>query len=344
MNVQIVNPVNEPQWDQQLAAGEDDCFFHSAAWAEVVSRSFAYRPVYFLLAETGRPPALLPMMEVKSVATGNRGVSLSFSDYCEPHAADRETFDRLLERAIDFGRGAGWRYLELRGGERYLPDAPVAASYYGHRLELSSSAEKLLDGFRSNTRWSIKKAMASGVTTRFDNSLPAMREFYRLQCLTRMRHGVPPQPFGFFRNVHDCILARGLGNLVLASVAGSVVAGAVCFHRGNRAIYKYAASDDAYRQLGANNLVLWEAIAWYAQRGFAQFCFGRTDGDNEGLRKFKAGWSTTEQRLHYYRYDLRSGSFTGAEPGAGTRFDGYLKRVPKPVLKLIGQFFYRHAG
>jgi len=35
-----------------------------------------------------------------------------------------------------------------------------------------------------------------------------MGEYYRLHCLTRKRHGLPPQPTGFFQKIQEHIIAK----------------------------------------------------------------------------------------------------------------------------------------
>ena len=55
-------------------------------------------------------------------------------------------------------------------------------------------------------------------------SAEAMQEFYKLQCLTRKRHGLPPQPLHFFLNIHRHILSQNMGMIVLARHQGQPVA------------------------------------------------------------------------------------------------------------------------
>ena len=43
-------------------------------------------------------------MEVDSWLTGRRGISLPFTDDCEPLCADDETFKSLVANALAFGR------------------------------------------------------------------------------------------------------------------------------------------------------------------------------------------------------------------------------------------------
>ncbi|HJV66431.1 MAG TPA: GNAT family N-acetyltransferase [Geomonas sp.] len=344
MRVEIVNPAQEPEWDRKILATRGYCCFHTSAWASVLADSFQYQPRYFILQEQGALRGLLPMMEVRSLPTGRRGVSLSFTDYCEPIAADQEAFGALFDAVLAYGRQAGWQYVELRGGRRFLPEAPAFARYLHHQLPLQGGEQELLAAFHLNTRRGIKKAAGLGLSVRFDNSLQSVRDFYRLHAMTRKRHGVPPQPFQFFARIHELILKRNLGWVVLASGAGENVAGAVFFHFGDQALYKFGASDPRYWKLYPNDLVMWEAIRKYLQLGYRELSFGRTECDNDGLRRFKASWGSTESELSYYRYDLKAGRFLAEEADRLGHYAGYLKKLPEPVLGIIGQLLYRHMG
>ena len=39
-------------------------------------------------------------------------------------------------------------------------------------------------------------------------SFESIKDFYRLNCLTRRMHGLPPQPFSFFKKIHEHIICR----------------------------------------------------------------------------------------------------------------------------------------
>ena len=46
------------------------------------------------------------------------------------------------------------------------------------------------------------------MTVEILQSVEAVRIFYSLQCQTRKKHGLPPQPFKFFLNIHKHILSQ----------------------------------------------------------------------------------------------------------------------------------------
>ena len=93
-----------------------------------------------------------------------------------------------------------------------------------------------------------------------DQTPDGVREFYRLNCLTRREHGLPPQPFRFFRTSPGACPGKRVRDPLLARHKEKAIAGAVFLHFAGKAIYKYGASDRRYQELRPNNLVFREGI------------------------------------------------------------------------------------
>jgi hypothetical protein len=310
----------------------------------VLQSTYGFKPVYFVVRQSGGIQSLLPMMEVDSWLTGRRGVSLPFTDECAPLCADTDSFRKLYEQALDYAKLRHWKYLECRGGLPLFGDASPSVSFLGHRLDLRGGEATLFSRCEGSVRRAVRKAEHSGLTVEFSRELDAMRAFYFLLCKTRKRHGVPPQPFDFFASIHRNVLAQNLGWVVLARAGQVPVAGAVYFHFGKTVTYKFGASDEAFQHLRANNLVMWEAIKRHAKGGFEVLDFGRTSLTNEGLQKFKLSWGTTEHRIDYVRHDCRTGGFAvvgDKASGLHTRVFGML---PDPVFNFLGSILYKHIA
>jgi hypothetical protein len=344
MNLTILNPLEISDWDSQILALPGHSFFHSAAWARVLHESYGYRPLYFSLMEGGHMRALLPMMEVNSFLTGRRGVSLPFTDFCDPLAETEEDLREMWSAVKAAGQEKGWKTAELRSVKGLSGEA-AAASYYYHTLSLKEGREAVSRGLKDTHKRNIKKAGKAGVTVELGRDVQGVREFCRLNTLTRRDHGLPPQPSFFFEAVGRNIVGAGRGFVSLARYQGETIAGAVYFHFGRRAVYKYGASNKAFQTLRANNLVMWEAIRWLAENGFEELHFGRTDLDHEGLRRFKNGWGTEESRIDYRRYDFKTGHFKAppASEGSGLS-EKVFRHMPIFALEKIGALLYRHVG
>ncbi|MGB5157678.1 lipid II:glycine glycyltransferase FemX [Desulfobacterium sp. N47] len=341
---QILNPEIYEKWDDEIDMLQNCSFFHSIAWSKVLSDSYDYRPCYFVSYDKKKLSSVVPIMDIKSFLTGRRGVSLPFTDYCDPLISEGINSQEIFERIVQYAKNHNWKFIEFRGGGKYFPEAIPSSDYLGHRINLSCKEPDIYKQLKNTFKRNIKKAVTSGISINFFTTLKAVKEFYRLNCITRKRHGLPPQPYRFFKKIYKHIVSEKLGVVVLASYNKICIAGAVFFHFGNKAVYKYGASDIKYQSLRANNLVMWEAIKWYIKKEFKSLSLGRTEPENHGLRQFKLGMGAEEYFIKYYRYDLKSGSFV-REPEKVSPFQTKIfSKLPVVVLKFIGTFYYRHAG
>jgi len=344
VKLEIINPANYPGWDDLMLASPGSTFFHTSTWTRVLAESYQYNAACFTLFDREQLLAAVPVMEIKSALTGSRGVSLPFSDYCTPILNDESRLPEVMASICNHGKNAGWKYWEFRSGKNFHQNLAPCSYYYAHTLNLARQEEEILAGFRDSTRGNIRKAVKDGVTVDLCNTWEAVNEFYRLNCLTRKRHGLPPQPRYFFKKIFDHIIARGLGFVALAAYKNKNIAGAVYFHFGKKALCKYAASDRAYQNLRAGNLVIWQAIRWYSQRGYENFCFGRTDPTNQGLRQFKNGWGAREEIINYFKYDFKKGAFSRHCLDVSSTCHKILQKMPIRLLKIIGSLAYKHIG
>lgn len=339
-----IDPTADSHWDADLEACPGATFFHGASWARVMQGTYGFKPVYFVVRCSGRLESLLPMMEVDSWLTGRRGVSLPFTDECAPLCTGPDAFGPLYQTALDYGRIRHWKYLECRGGLHLHANPPPSVSFLGHRLDLRGGETSLFSRCESSTRRAIRKAEQGGLTIEWSRDLEAVAAFYGLLCKTRRRHGVPPQPLGFFANIHRHVLAQRQGWVVLARLGQRPVAGAIYFSFRKTATYKFGASDDKFQHLRANNLVMWEAIKHYAKEEFDNLDFGRTSLTNEGLQRFKRSWGAVEYPIDYVRHDMRTGGISIVRDAASGLHTRILAKLPDPAFRLIGSLLYKHMS
>jgi lipid II:glycine glycyltransferase (peptidoglycan interpeptide bridge formation enzyme) len=254
-------------------------------------------------------------------------------------------FDDAAREVISRAVSRRWRTIEYRGRGRGMGHLPASAEYLAHELDLTPGEAALFSGYRSNVQRNIRKAEKAGITVASDPTPYGMREFYRLNCLTRREHGLPPQPARFFENLQSHVLDKGFGTLLLARHEGRAVAGAVFLHFSGKAVYKYGASDRRCQELRPNNLVFREGIRKLCGKGVRTLSFGRTDLHHEGLRQFKLSWGAAEKTLQYVKYDVPSKSYLSSKKYRATiPWESTMSKLPLPLLRLIGRVTYRHIG
>ncbi len=340
--VSLVDPLHDAGWERSLDAFPGATAFHSAAWLRVLAETYGFRPIGLLARRGDAVVGCLPLVEAETWLTPRRGIALPFTDECRI-LGDAPARAALVERALAEGDRRAWRYCEFRDSGAQDEATPAQDEFLGHELRLEPDPEAVFARFDGAVRQAVRKAQRGGLRIEFSSGPEAMRDYYALHCLTRQRHGTPPQPYAFFSNLQRLVLATGGGQIVSVRTGERTVAAAVFLHRGRNVIYKFGASDEAFQALRANNLAMWSAIAWYAERGYATLDFGRTDRANEGLRRYKRSWGTEERRVRYYRFDRRSRRYTAGRPGGGWTARMF-RRLPVPVARLIGLALYRHVA
>jgi lipid II:glycine glycyltransferase (peptidoglycan interpeptide bridge formation enzyme) len=245
---------------------------------------------------------------------------------------------------LEQGRRRKWRYLEFRSRIADWKGASGSLAFYGHHLDLGPSVEALFARFAGSARRAVRKAEASGVRVEFGTGLDAMRTFYSLHCQTRRRLGWPPQPFRFFEAIHRHILFRDQGFVATALRDNHPLASAVFFVQGENAFFKFGASDRAAQQFRPNNLVMWQSIKRLVDGGCRHLHFGRTSLSNQGLRRFKLGFGTTEERIEYRKYDFAREGFVTDVERTDSPLNRLLSHVPTPLLRLAGELLYPHSA
>jgi hypothetical protein len=342
--VQWTNPLEHSDWDEQITGQNSPArsIFHSTAWAKALTETYGFEPIYFVSKESGAVHSVLPLMEVNSALTGKRAVALPFTDTCEPLCADKIEFSALFRNAVELAQARNWKYLEFRGGGAFLNGTAPSLSFYGHHVEIPADQDAFFAQLKSPVRRAIRKAEKSGVRVEISRDLAAVKQYYVLHCKSRRRHGLPPQPFSFFRNIQRHVLSTGLGSVVLARWQKVPVAGAIFFHSGDKAIYKFGASDDSFQELRGNNLMFHEAIRWLSRNGVRKLDLGRTSTNNEGLRRFKLGWNAEEVTLDYFRFCLRQMTFVPMRDEGSGWHNSIFKALPLPASRLAGEILYRH--
>lgn len=344
MRCEVLNPLKVANWDDLLSPHPDANFFHTQSWAKVLSETYGYEPEYFSVFAEDKLIFLLPMMEVRSLLTGRRGVSLPFTDYVQPLVTCVDGLQEIWPDLVEHAKKSRWQHIDLRGDSFTQTASTVYESFYQHEIRLEKEPKQLFQRLSSNNKRNIKKVLQNGVEIEIRDDVSAVDEFYNLNAITRKRHGVPSQPYVFFKNLFKSISSDGRGIVVLAKKDGTVVAASVYLFLGDNAIYKYGASNKEAGALRANNLVMWEAINWLSKRGFKSLNLGRTDKDNLGLLRYKNGWAAEQRTINYYRYSVNENRFVAKKQGScslGTRF---FRTAPVAVSNILGGVLYRHVG
>ena len=350
MDMHCIDPTQDERWEQFLHTHPQASLFHSSAWLKALHATYGYQPLLFTTCAPGQPITNgIPFCRIQSWITGPRLVSLPFSDHCQllfdPNEASRtisEFLPSLLEREH-------CNYVEIRSissDVSWLRQTGFAqsATFIHHSLDLRPPLPSLFDRLhKSCFQRKIVRAEKEGLTYSEGNNDELLQRFYSLQIVTRRRHGAPPQPMAWFRNLRD-----SLGDTLKIRVASKnerPIASIVTVRYKDTLIYKYGCSEMAFHKLGPMPFLFWRAIQRAKAEGAAQFDLGRSDIGQAGLIAFKDHLGATATPLSYHRYHAATAKRSG--------FSAFMKRphisamsahLPAILLRAASNIFYRHMA
>ncbi|PWT94823.1 MAG: hypothetical protein C5B53_12350 [Candidatus Melainabacteria bacterium] len=347
MIVYSFDPLRDPRWTELLEGHPRASIFHTPGWLSALRRTYEYEPVAF----TTSPPNSrltngIPFSRIDSWLTGSRLVSVAFADHCQPLVREPDECVDLLRQLPQVCSRANYGYLELRVLNSHVPGLEERAglanseSFAYHELDLQPDLEMLFRGLHpSCMQRKIRRAEREGLTYEAGKSDEMLKQFYSLLLLTRRRHGLPPQPFAWFRNLRDC-----LGDAFKIHVASNnrrPVASILTLRHKNALVYKYGCSDTRFHAMGGMPFLFWRAIQNAKALGLDKFDLGRSDADDHGLIAFKNHLGGTRSLLNYYRYPHKPGPVISRRSPLSSRICSYL---PDFLLKAAGDLLYRHIG
>src|SRR5690242_2164429 len=346
MTVYKLNPLEDSRWAEFSRAHPNSSVFHATHWLAALHRTYGYAPVVY----TTSPPATaltngIVFCRINSWLTGRRLVSLPFADHCEPLVENSCEADEILGSLQSTLEEDSLKYVEIRprnSAPRAELQMDQGDSYCLHVLDLRPGLPDLFRGFqKDSTQRKIRRAQREGLRYEMGRSPALLNEFYRLCCLTRRRHNVPPQPLPWFRNL---ISSFGDRIAIHAAFKGqNAIASIVTLRYGPTLVYKYGCSDAHFHNLGGMPLLFWKAIEYAKEHGLQEFDLGRSDLDNQGLIAFKRHLGAVQSTLIYRRrYAARHRAVAAARGRAlAQRVIGHL---PDVLLTAAGRLLYKHVG
>jgi serine/alanine adding enzyme len=322
--------------------------YHLPEWRDAVVATYGYEPTYLGCLGQDGLEAVLPMMEVASWLTGRRLVSLPFSNVCGP-IGEEDACLRLLEEAVRLYQAKGDAALEIRTQADINPlpngDFSCVSYFITSIVDLDPDPDVVWKRFKDrNVRTEVRQAGKKGITVRAGETEEDLKRFYAHYAPSRQAHGVPPQPYGFFRNLWQS-LRPGYMDLFMAMHGERCVGGLVTLGFGRTICAAYIGSDAAYRSYRVHQLMFWKAMEAGCERGFERFDFLRTAKKSKALRYFKERWNAREVDLDYlYHPEVRGTAATVEETGKYRLLAAVLKRSPAFVGKAVGRILYKHLG
>lgn len=332
-----ISPTPPPGWDEFVARQERGSLYHLGGAAQVARRAFGFECHYLTARRepAGEVCGILPLVQQPALLRGRQLVSLPFFNYGGILAADDEVVLALSGAARNLATQLKVDSLQLRhayalpvlGDSLYLDKATLL-------LQLPGSSAELFRSFDSKLRSQIRRAERERPEVRVGGA-ELLDDFYRVFCSVMRDLGTPVYPRRFFERVSEFAGARA--SVLLISLSGAAVAGAVLMRDGGSMEIPWAASLNRVKAQAINMRLYWEALQHAIAQGCAVFDFGRSTIDS-GPYRFKRQWGATPRQLHWWHWTPHGARARGpAERRDSLKLAVELwQRLPLPVANWLG--------
>lgn len=343
-----IDPLRDLRWREFVDLHPQSSVFHSCEWLSALRTAYGYEPMALCRSAgaQGKLTAGLLYCRVRSWLTGNRIVSLPFSDHCEPLVDSPSELDSLLLRLKQTAERERLKYVEIRPCSGTPPseasDFRKTCSYLNHSVNLDKPLDVLFHSFHKDcVQRKIRRAEREGLEYEAGHSEHLLRRFYALLIMTRRRQCLPPQPYRWFRALASAF--REKLQVRLASFNGRPIASILTLKHASTLTYKYGCGDHRFNSLGGTPYLFWRAIEEAHAEGLVRFDLGRSDLNGAGLIHFKERWGADRSQLDYWR--SREASRSRSIDWGNNRVSRRLVAMsPDWSLVAVGTLLYRHIA
>lgn len=286
---------DKKEWQGLLNKVLFKTFFHTLEWESFLEDNFKWLKFERYLYED---KAILSSARYK-IFGKEKLISHPFCEYGGP---------LLLKKGVDFQRFQDDLFSEFK--------IPIKIKIHPHLFRCFNSPRTVLEllksegntyfiedlrrktkeqiwfSFRKTLRHSIKKAQNQGIEIKRCEKEKELENFHELYVKGAKKHKTLAYPFSFFQY----FLRSQASEIILAKYNDKIMAGSVFLFHEDFVHYFLNASDEKYKDLNANHLILWNQIKNYCGKNYQVFDFGGTREGSE-LEIFKSGWGGTKKPI-----------------------------------------------
>jgi hypothetical protein len=169
-------------------------------------------------------------------------------------------------------------------------------------VDLMVDEETLWKNLEKSNRNSITRARREHVEICRTNKEEDLESFYKIYNETMDRRKAKKMyyfPREFYNLLFDLLGENA--NLFVAKVNDRVICASLFVGEENLVHYYLSGTSQEFRSVGANNLLLYEAILWARQQGYKIFNLGGGYKTGDSLFKFKSTFSKSTAKFYTYR-------------------------------------------
>src|SRR5215472_3048458 len=308
----------DPRWEVFVVSHPRASIYHHSGWLEALENENGQRCTSLACEDIdGNLHGVLPLFYTRGLPFNVgperlrcRLSSLPRTPIAGPLTSNSRATVCLIRAAIKKVECEPGCELEIKtqdpGLDRLIEGVVCVPWRMTYVQELPDQEEKIHFGDSRNharIKWSVNKAIKSGVHVRTADTESDLRAWYRIYLGTMCAKVLPARPYRFFAGLWASMNSRGLMRLLLAEDGRKkLLAGSVFLSFGRTVSYTFNASCEEDLRLRPNDILQWTAIHDACRRGFQRYDLGEVPEGHLQLAEFKRKWGARPKRLYRYYY------------------------------------------
>lgn len=323
--MQIIDSLDQKQWDEFITSHEESNFLHSWAWGEFHKSRDKVLVRRIAIDEDGSTIAAYEGV----VETARRGKYLAIAGGPILDWGNKDVITNLFNDIAEQGKSNGCVFVRIRPqleeskeSEKLFADlgmkpAPMYLSVeFAGVLDLRKSEEEILAGASQRLRRSLRKAEKNDITVAVSTDPNDVHEFYKIQLETARRHDFVSFSEDFLTKQFAAFAAENEVKLYTAKHEGQILAQNFMIFYGPEASYHYGVSTELGTKLSGAPLLHMQAMRDAREQGIRRYNFWGITAEDEtdhrfyGVSQFKRGFGVSELKyLHAHDLILKPAAY-----------------------------------
>ena len=305
-----VTHTSPKEWDLIVQQFQGYTVFHSLAWLKSIEQCYQIRLSLLSLREDDDYLAAWPVFEQRKGPLRIAGSPLPgwSTVYLGPLFAKHSDAESAIDAFLKTPplKGAAYTYCKVveqgHGVDLKRHGFIGDHIYKTYLLDLTEDENQLWKNLKKGCKSSTKKAMKAGVEVHLEGRDEFLKDFWKMSVEVFSRSGIRPNySMKLLRNLWHALSEKNNVIALSAFLKNKRIATVFLPCTDSTMYYWAGASYGHWRNLGANNLLQWEAIKLARQRGIECYDLVSIYGS---AGKFKGSFGATihSTAMHWERY------------------------------------------
>lgn len=316
MKIRLATLDDKEAWNEVAYNSPYSSYAHTWEWKTIIENGLGLESIALIAENNGKINGIYSGFLKKSATTNFmvKGRPILYSpltvtwDYGGPCATSKKIAEKLLLAMHNEAKKV--KAVSIRLSPMPNFDSSNLLSQNGYRtakretsfIDLNKSEDELWKDLNKKTRNQVRQSEKKGLKVR---EIKVVESFYKCLEDTAKRTGMDLPSRQFFEEIMKEFGSKNMAKIHIVESDDMVIGSSLCFYHKNYMVTRYYTALSDKLNLRPYHALIWNAIIDGKNNGIERCDLGGLPIDpNNGVRKFKMGWSGEIVNVDWYIKDI----------------------------------------